>query len=295
MLRTCSWLALFALCAVPAAFGQNTAPPPPTCRVTADGDYGHTPGTPIQIGGSPLYGGARTRRYFTFLTGPGGETLSITRTGSTMGPDRETVLDIYDVTYAGLEKPLAFYVDVYHFTEPMAPRGLACGAPLAVGTPPPNPLEVEDQMAALADGTVKTATGPVPPIPLGDDGVAGFVLDRFRVLARPRPPGAEVPKPHRTIVVVKSQRCDGKTVAPTTITLAGGNGEAVQPTETFTLATRFAALATGVQVPEGSMGAVFQVDGVVNGVEVRATFDGRTFEIMKAGERACEPPEKSRF
>lgn len=276
MRRALPCLPLVVACTAPGAFAQtNTAPPPPTCRVAADGDYGHKPTRPIQVGGSPMYGGARSQRYLGFLTGPAGQALTFNRAGSTLGPDGDTMLDLYTVSYDGLDKPLTLFVDVYHFTELLAPRGFACGAPLAVGTPPPNPLDVEEQVTALAAATATAAAGPIAPIPLGDDGAAGFVLDRFRVLARPAPAGAEVPRPHRTVVVVKSAQCEGRSVTPKSVTLAGGRGEPVPPIETFTTASRFAALATGVAVPEGSLGAVFQVDGIVNGVEVRATFSDR--------------------
>ncbi len=127
-MRPSLWL-LFSFACVTPAFAQNTAPPAPTCRVAADGDYGHTAVRPIQIGGSPMYGGARTQRYLRFLTGPAGQVLTFSRTGSLLAPDGDTVLDSYTVSYAGLERPLTLYVDVYHYTELLAPRGLACGAP----------------------------------------------------------------------------------------------------------------------------------------------------------------------
>jgi hypothetical protein len=63
-------------------------------------------------------------------------------------------------------------------------------------------------------------------------------------------------------------------VTPTAITLSTDRGQSAMPAETFTVATRFAALATGLTVPEGSLGAVFPVEAVADGVNVRATFSG---------------------
>lgn len=302
MRRALPWLPLLFLGALPAASAQNT-PPAPSCKVATDAKYGHSVDMPIQVGGSPMYGAARQQRYLGLLAGPQGQAVTFERGGSVLGPDKDTMLDRYVVRYDGLGTPITLYLDWYHFTEPMAPAGLSCRGPLALGTPPPDPFQAEEQLDDLAAATVKASSGPIAPIPLGDDGTAGFVLDRFRVLARPAPPGATVPKGHRTIVVVKAAQCDGRTVTPTAIALAGGRGEPVPPVETFTVASRFAALATGIAVPEGSLGAVFQVDGIVNGVEVRATFSGpgcagepadRAWRLTVRGAELLESPRPAR-
>ncbi len=210
---------------------------------------------------------------------------------------------MYTVRYDGIEAPLTLFLDWYHYTPPMAPVGLGCGGEMELGTPPPDPFVAEEQLAALAAATVSTAKGPIAPIPLGDDGAAGFVLDRFRVLARPAPPGAVAPRTHRTIVVINAETCGERRVSPTAITLTSLQGQPATPAETFTAATRFTALATGLTVPDGSLGAVFPMDGVLDGVRVHATFSGpgcggeptaRSWPLGVTAASLADPPMPAR-
>jgi hypothetical protein len=50
-----------------------------------------------------------------------------------MAPDRETILDVYEIMYPGLAAPLVLYVNLYLEAPLQAPRGLTCATPLAGG------------------------------------------------------------------------------------------------------------------------------------------------------------------
>src|SRR6185503_7317135 len=99
------------------------------CGIAGDGEYGLTPAGAIKVGGSFMEGPARARRYLLTLRGPAGQGLHIVRRGSTVGPDKSTILDLYELTYTGLAAPLRVYVDQYHEESTLkAPQGLTCTA-----------------------------------------------------------------------------------------------------------------------------------------------------------------------
>ena len=99
------------------------------CEIASDATYGLTLDGAIKVGGSFMDGPARARRYLSALRGPGGQGLRIVRRGSTIGSDKSTILDIYEITYAGLTAPIRVYVDQYHEESTLkAPQGLTCTA-----------------------------------------------------------------------------------------------------------------------------------------------------------------------
>ena len=79
----------------------------------------------IQVGGGALYVAARERRYLDALRGPMGEVLTYKRTGALpLDKEGRTILDVYEITYPGLEKPIVFYLDAYHYDDALtAPKG----------------------------------------------------------------------------------------------------------------------------------------------------------------------------
>ena len=101
------------------------------CEVSEDATYGFAAANPIQIGGSFQAGPARARQYLAALRGPAGQGLRVVRLGSTMGADKSTILDLYELTYAGLASPLRLLVDQYHESPLKAPHGLSCATPIA--------------------------------------------------------------------------------------------------------------------------------------------------------------------
>jgi hypothetical protein len=82
--------------------------------------YGYTPEEPIRVGG----GAGGELAYLQRLRGPKGEQLRYKRRGSRSGPPPVGgMLDLYEVTYPGLEKPVTLYLDMYNHQEPRAPAG----------------------------------------------------------------------------------------------------------------------------------------------------------------------------
>src|SRR5688572_15656453 len=121
----------------------------PPCEISEDESYGYTPGNAIQVGGSPLYGASRQRRYLDSLRGPEGQAITYKRTGQFRAPD-ETILDGYVLTYDGLEKPITLYLDWYHYNPPKAPRSFTCAQPFNLGPPPLDPFRESDQVQKVA-------------------------------------------------------------------------------------------------------------------------------------------------
>jgi hypothetical protein len=101
------------------------------CEIAMDPSYGLTPGNAIKVGGGVQAGPARERQYLAALRGPLGEGLHIVRLGSTMAPDKQTILDLYELKYTGLAAPIRLLLDEYHEEPLKAPQGLTCAAPVA--------------------------------------------------------------------------------------------------------------------------------------------------------------------
>lgn len=78
------------------------------------------------MGGDIWDGPARERAYLDNLRGPEGQTITYERLGSTSTTD--VILDIYEVSYAGLE-PIHLYIDMYNYEAPQAPVGFTCAGP----------------------------------------------------------------------------------------------------------------------------------------------------------------------
>ncbi len=268
------WWAVLVTWPTPAAAqASTTASPGALCQGSSDPTYGYSQERPIQVGGVGYPG--RQKRYLDALRGPKGETLSFERAGSTLhagANGEETMLDLYTVKHEGLAKPVTLFLDWYHYTELFAPQGFTCGASLDLGVPPPDPIQAQQQVAALAAATAKARGFRAPPVPLGPDGAAGFVLDRFRLLSR-RAGGGATPADHNSVVVVHPRQCDGRQVAPKSI-VAVRQGREFPPLESFGDAKRLAALTPGSPVPPGSLAAAFQDDVPASGLDVKVTYAG---------------------
>jgi hypothetical protein len=72
---------------------------------------------------------ARSGEAVVRMRGPEGQQLSYKRHGSCCGfkdpslPFGGGMLDMYEVTYEGLEEPATLYLDMYRREEPRAPSG----------------------------------------------------------------------------------------------------------------------------------------------------------------------------
>ena len=97
--------------------------------VSDDGTYGYTEKNPIKVGGSVQGGAANERRYLNALLGPNGEKIEYVRRGSCCmfktpnGISGTGLLDAYEVKYAGLDKPIVLYVNMYDYGYLKAPKG----------------------------------------------------------------------------------------------------------------------------------------------------------------------------
>lgn len=113
--------------ASPAAPPPATPPPatPPKASPRGLSRYGYTQEEPIKVGGGPQ----GEREYLQFLRGPEGQEVQFERQGSCCGFDDDTLplgfgmLDMYEVTYDGLETPVTLFLDMYRREAPRAPAG----------------------------------------------------------------------------------------------------------------------------------------------------------------------------
>jgi hypothetical protein len=103
----------------PATAGTNR------CPVASDGTYGLAVSNAVKVGLDESTGPAREGQYLKALRGPAGQPVRSSLIGSALSAG--TVLHIYELTYEGLERPVAIYLDVYHFETPKAPAGFMCG------------------------------------------------------------------------------------------------------------------------------------------------------------------------
>ena len=279
-----------ALIILAVAGRQSPAAPPidrsmvPQCAVSPDPNYGVTRSSPVEVGGGPMYGPARERRYLDALRGLDGQPVRYTRTGSTEGADGTTILDAYEVTHDGLTKPIVLYIDEYHFSEPRAPAGLVCGQPIGLEIPPPDPFQASTALVSVAieQGSVRD----FPPIPLDQDGATthGVVFDQFRMIARtarasaaagtrmdPKALPAEIARP-RTVVLAYPLSCSGRTVAPAAIDILGAQGAAIRREGEYSRDAAIGALLPGMQAPVSSLAATFALTTLRPTDTVRITY-----------------------
>ena len=102
------------------------------CPISDDEAYGYSPEHPIKVDGGARDGPARERRYLNALRGPNGEGLQYRRLGSTLGPDKSTILDMYEITYGASGKTIRLFIDEYHSEQLKAPKGFVCAVPFAL-------------------------------------------------------------------------------------------------------------------------------------------------------------------
>jgi hypothetical protein len=243
----------------------------PQCATSTDERYGLAVATPVQVGGGAMYGPARERRYLEALRGPEGQVVRYRRTGSLPAPDGNTILDAYETIYDGLEKPITIYVDEYHFTDPMAPRGFTCGQPISLGPPPTDPFFAS--RALLTTAIEQGASRDFQPIALDGDGSTthGVVFDHFRLVARAAraaaqsgvtlnsqtlPPAVAQP---RTVVLAYPLTCGGRTVAPVSIDILSTRGAAPSRDGDYARDAGLGTLLPGVQAPASSLAATFVI------------------------------------
>lgn len=99
-------------------------------KYATDKTYGYTEKNPVMVG-SKDSGPKNERRFLNALVGPEGQELSYYRLGSCCGFSTANglyansgMLDMYNVSYEGLEKPLVIYINMYDSDTLKAPVGL---------------------------------------------------------------------------------------------------------------------------------------------------------------------------
>lgn len=99
-------------------------------EISKDDSYGLTSDNPVHVGGvADGVGPASERAYLDQLRGPNGETIEYVRTGNCCSFDTprgflgKGLLDIYEIAYEGLEKPISIYINMYDYDPPKAPTG----------------------------------------------------------------------------------------------------------------------------------------------------------------------------
>jgi hypothetical protein len=266
--------------------------PASECPVSDDPDYGYTKEQPVQVGGGAMFVASRERRYLDALRGPAGEPLRYKRMGTTtLAPHALSVIDVYEVTYDGAEKPLTMYLDAYHYDDGLrAPQGLICGAPIALTPPGPDLFQASRylQMLAVEQG----ASRDFAPIPLdttagGDANQRrGVVLDHFRMMARVARTAAGTGKPIvldpairppdalrlRTVVVAHPLSCEGRTIAPQAIELLSPQGQPAPRQGDHASGAALTALVPDLDVPTGSVAATFGLQGPRPNDSVKITY-----------------------
>ena len=182
-----------------------------------------------------------------------------------------TILDVYEVNYPGLEKPILLYLDGYHFDDALkAPKGFVCAVPIALSAPPPDALLAAEQTLQLA--IEQGASKEFAPISLDADGSSthGVILDHFRLVARasraasaartpidPEKPALELMRT-RMVIVAYPKRCgDKEAVAPAAIDIVPAQGQPPRRDGELATGEALARLVPGLQLPAGAMGAVF--------------------------------------
>ncbi len=115
---------------------EGPSPDPTRTRSAPDSTYGYTQEKAIRVGGGLDRGAANERAYLRTLRGPNGEPVTFVRKGSCCrfdhkeGPMGTGFLDIYEVTYPGLAKPVTLYLDMYRAGELLIPVGFTAGPDL---------------------------------------------------------------------------------------------------------------------------------------------------------------------
>lgn len=126
-------LAALALLALAACSSTSKARPRDTLAyseewqqaVDALASYGFTPENPIHVGGGP----EGQHAFLELLRGPEGQPLAWRRLGSCCEFETPNgimglgLLDLYEVTYEGLDRPVILYLDMYESGPVMAPAG----------------------------------------------------------------------------------------------------------------------------------------------------------------------------
>ena len=234
-----------------------------------------------------MYVAARERRYLDALRGPAGQPVRYKRTGTTgLEPNPQTVIDIYEVTYDGLDKPVTIYVDAYHFDDALrAPLGFTCGAPIALIRRAGRFRAMDESVRlALEQGALRDYV----PIPLGSDGTSdrgvgsiafassrgsrGLAVAAGKPMAFDPPTAVPDALRQRTVVVAYPLACEGRSIAPQTIDLVGPQGAPAHRQGDYASGESLKTLLPALEIPSGSIAASFNLEAPRPNDVVRITY-----------------------
>ena len=98
--------------------------------ISDDATYGYSEKNAIKVGNGDMKSGpASERAFLNALKGPNGEKIAYVRRGSCCGVKSEhspfgvAMLDRYEITYKGLDKPIILYINMYDPGVLQAPKG----------------------------------------------------------------------------------------------------------------------------------------------------------------------------
>ena len=246
----------------------------PACEEAPDDQYGYVRTRAIQVGGSPMYGAARQRRYLDVLVGPERQPVTYRRRGQDRAPDG-TILDAYEVTHAGLEKPIILFLDWYHYTPPRLPRGFSCSAPFNLGVPPVDPFQESRQLRVVA--IAQAAAAEISPITAGVEGKPPSVAiyDGFRLFglaARAAAAKGKTIDPEVTpadlerigmVVLVYPFPCQERLLPTAGVGIHGQNGAMLPREQNQALSPeQLARILPGVTIPSGAKAFAYQIGRV---------------------------------
>lgn len=98
-------------------------------EATTDSTYGYSKENPIKVGGNSN-GPANEKNYLNSLSGPNGEQITYSRSGSCCHFETKNssfgmgMLDIYKVTYEGKKDTVTLYINMYDKEKLKSPVGL---------------------------------------------------------------------------------------------------------------------------------------------------------------------------
>ncbi|WP_157976275.1 hypothetical protein [Lewinella sp. IMCC34191] len=116
----------------PIAYRQPTRDRMVILTYSADSTYGYTRDNPVLVGGGSDSGPSRERLFIHALTGPQGQEVLYRRLISCCQFDTPNgfagtgLLDVYELTYMGLDSARILYVNMYDEGEVFVPVGFSC-------------------------------------------------------------------------------------------------------------------------------------------------------------------------
>jgi hypothetical protein len=250
------------------------------CPLSPDPSYGLTRENAIKTGGGDRYMASRQVKFLNALRGPAGEGVHFKRNGSGPGPDG-TILDNYTLDIKG-DRKTTLYMDGYHWSDPVAPNGLLCGAPMNLAPPGPDPFETTGQLNALAVALGATETAPIS-IDADGSKAHGVIYDHVRLIALaaraaaasgvpldPKQLPQPIAQPH-LIVIATPLVCAGETIAPESVRLtdSAGNDPPVIGTAT---GAKIADLSPGLVGPADAVAIAYAVPELIAGARTTVRY-----------------------